>query len=385
MYEQQGGFYDLAEASVGLRSTDSINCVSFDIFDEALWAGSASGVVSQLLCPTLERYSSLAAHQDQVVDLRSAGEAAVSLSATELCVLASGGAPRLTHTDQVGGPSCRAGQAEQCRLLGRLAWCFKDGIATAHLAFWCLDSVWSLFGLRHSRQPPFVPAPCAGGGHGRPALRAPQPPGAGGPSWWRLVHAGLGDRQASWHGVCLCSFLPHPPTVTQCLRCWDSGHLEPVIVLHNGGPAQPAVAALGVQNVCCLVVQVDTGERGVVGLCGPVARGAVVMGSADGYISLLDLRGGLRAEASLLAHAGGFAALDARGEFVATCGYANRMGRVVLEGFVKVGRGGWGLAGLAQGSAGRGGLAGAGVCWPVLGGLLPAVGAPHTARQLRAP
>lgn len=36
--------------------------------------------------------------------------------------------------------------------------------------------------------------------------------------------------------------------------------------------------------------QVDTGGRGVVALCGPTSRGAIVMGSADGSISLLDAR-----------------------------------------------------------------------------------------------
>ena len=63
------------------------------------------------------------------------------------------------------------------------------------------------------------------------------------------------------------------------------------------------------------------------------------MASADGYVSLLDPRTGYKAEHSLLAHAGGFAALDARGELLATCGYANRMGRLSLETYAKVG--GW--------------------------------------------
>lgn len=39
----------------------------------------------------------------QVVAVRSAGEAAVSLSPSELCVLASGGAPRLTFVDREAG------------------------------------------------------------------------------------------------------------------------------------------------------------------------------------------------------------------------------------------------------------------------------------------
>ena len=45
--------------------------------------------------------------------------------------------------------------------------------------------------------------------------------------------------------------------------------------------------------------QVDTGDRGVVALCGPTGRGAMVMGTADGSISLLDPRSGYRPEASM--------------------------------------------------------------------------------------
>ncbi len=79
-------------------------------------------------------------------------------------------------------------------------------------------------------------------------------------------------------------------------------------------------------------------------LCGPVARGALVMATSDGHFSLLDARAageGASAGAAvtgtpLLAHAGGFAAVDGRGNFVATAGYATRMGRVLLENHVKV-------------------------------------------------
>lgn len=44
---------------------------------------------------------------------------------------------------------------------------------------------------------------------------------------------------------------------------------------------------------CCALPaapQVDTGGRGVVALCGPTGRGILVMGSADGTVSLLDPR-----------------------------------------------------------------------------------------------
>lgn len=42
---------------------------------------------------------------------------------------------------------------------------------------------------------------------------------------------------------------------------------------------------------------------------------------------------------STQAHAGGFAALDARGELVATAGYVSRMGRLALDTYAKVGGG----------------------------------------------
>lgn len=85
------------------------------------------------------------------------------------------------------------------------------------------------------------------------------------------------------------------------------------------------------------VPQADTGGRGVVGLCGPTGRGALIMASTQGAISLLDPRAGYRPEHSLVAHGGGFAALDAQGDLLATSGFSNRMGRVALDTYAKVG------------------------------------------------
>ena len=45
---------------------------------------------------------------------------------------------------------------------------------------------------------------------------------------------------------------------------------------------------------------------------------------------------GYKTETSLQAHPGGFAALDARGELVASCGYVSRMGRLSLDTYAKV-------------------------------------------------
>ena len=86
--------------------------------------------------------------------------------------------------------------------------------------------------------------------------------------------------------------------------------------------------------------QVETGGKGVVALCGPVARGALVAATSDGHFSLCDSRAGegaaSLASAPALAHAGGFAAVDGRGNFVATAGYTTRMGRLLLENHIKV-------------------------------------------------
>ena len=82
----------------------------------------------------------------------------------------------------------------------------------------------------------------------------------------------------------------------------------------------------------------DTGGKAVVALCGPVARGALLAATADGYYQLLDPRGATprQQHAPSLAHPGGFAAVDALHDLVATAGYASRAGRVTLERSVKV-------------------------------------------------
>ena len=45
---------------------------------------------------------------------------------------------------------------------------------------------------------------------------------------------------------------------------------------------------------------------------------------------------GYKVEHTLTAHSGGLEALDARGNFVATCGYGIRLGQVALDNMVKV-------------------------------------------------
>lgn len=75
----------------------------------------------------------------------------------------------------------------------------------------------------------------------------------------------------------------------------------------------------------------------------PAGRGAVVMGTEGGRLLLGDARRGVRVEHTTLAHPGGLACLDARGDMVVTCGYSVRMGQV--SHLCLGGKGHWGGGG----------------------------------------
>ncbi|KAL0035268.1 hypothetical protein WJX79_009470 [Trebouxia sp. C0005] len=77
-------------------------------------------------------------------------------------------------------------------------------------------------------------------------------------------------------------------------------------------------------------------EGGVLMMRAPVGRGLVAIGNAAGQLVLTDPRAGYKVEHRLTAHSGGLEALDARGNFVATCGYGTRLGQVALDNMVKV-------------------------------------------------
>lgn len=101
------GWGEVASSPLHPRLADPVIALAFDTLEEGLWAGTDGGVVAELVCPSLDRYCSLPA-AGPVVDLRSLGEAAVSLSAYELAVHASGGAPRLSWADEVRCKECFA-------------------------------------------------------------------------------------------------------------------------------------------------------------------------------------------------------------------------------------------------------------------------------------
>jgi hypothetical protein len=98
----EGALGELASAPVHPRLTDQVNALAFDPAEEALWAGTESGLVCQLVSPGLEPYSAFPAHQDRVIELRTLGEAAVSISCCDLSVHASGGLQRLSWSHEAG-------------------------------------------------------------------------------------------------------------------------------------------------------------------------------------------------------------------------------------------------------------------------------------------
>ena len=77
-------------------------------------------------------------------------------------------------------------------------------------------------------------------------------------------------------------------------------------------------------------------DEAAVLLRAPAGRGLVAVGTAGGGVLLVDSRTGFGVEAALSAHGAGLAALDARGDLLATAGFGLRQGAVVADTYVKV-------------------------------------------------
>ncbi|KAK9865738.1 hypothetical protein WJX84_006968 [Apatococcus fuscideae] len=75
---------------------------------------------------------------------------------------------------------------------------------------------------------------------------------------------------------------------------------------------------------------------GVQQLKGGIGRGLIAAGVPSGQVVLLDPRTGFAQQASMAAHAGGLACMDARSDLVATCGRSTRQGHVVPDIYLKV-------------------------------------------------
>lgn len=74
-------------------------------------------------------------------------------------------------------------------------------------------------------------------------------------------------------------------------------------------------------------------------LSAQAARALVVLGSAQGSLQLIDPRADFRPQHAIAAHGAGLSDLDARGDLLATCGYAMRHGQIATENYVKVSKG----------------------------------------------
>ncbi len=110
----QWGLAELCSAPIHPRLAEPVNALAFDPLEEALWAGT-DGAVAQLAAPSLERYAAVPT-SSPVLELRALGEGVVSLTAFELAVHSSGGAPRLSWADKVR-PTSRPFPCPPCQLL----------------------------------------------------------------------------------------------------------------------------------------------------------------------------------------------------------------------------------------------------------------------------
>jgi hypothetical protein len=86
----------------------------------------------QVACPTLDRYSSVQGHLGRVLDLRSVGEGAVSVSSGQLCLHASGGVPRVQYKVEVRGHMQAVGSSRLLRLAS-VAQARPRGQCSAHV------------------------------------------------------------------------------------------------------------------------------------------------------------------------------------------------------------------------------------------------------------
>ena len=102
--DQEGwaGWGEIAVAPVFQgEAVDLASALRFDAAEESLWAGTNGGAIAQSLCPDLELYAQLAAHNDGVLSVRSAGSSCVSLSPSQLSLHYTGCVPKLWYADEV--------------------------------------------------------------------------------------------------------------------------------------------------------------------------------------------------------------------------------------------------------------------------------------------
>ena len=123
---------------------------------------------------------------------------------------------------------------------------------------------------------------------------------------------------------------PHAPACALVGCAGASAAVSPGAVV----PATGAVACIDVD--ARRVTGSGALDDAAVLLRAPAGRGLVAVGTAGGGVVLADPRAGFRVEAALPAHGAGLAALDARGDLLATAGFGLRQGSVVADTYVKV-------------------------------------------------
>lgn len=99
------GMSEIGMGSIHLEGAygyDGVSNVCFDSLEETVWVGSAGGTVYQQVCPTLEGYGYITAHEGPVISMASLGHGVASLSVGQFCVHTSGCGPRVTYLDSVG-------------------------------------------------------------------------------------------------------------------------------------------------------------------------------------------------------------------------------------------------------------------------------------------
>eukprot|EP00955_Chlamydomonas_euryale_P043154 352503-Chlamydomonas_euryale.AAC.2 len=134
----------------------------------------------------------------------------------------------------------------------------------------------------------------------------------------------------SWVGGAPRLTVPDKDGALLSTACWEPGQGGSRALLGTcaGGAISLDLATGRTSIAASELAGAASGVDAVAFLRGPASRGAVVVGFASGRLALADPRAGLRAAGATVAHVGGLACVDARGDAVVTCGYAMRMGQV---------------------------------------------------------
>jgi len=102
-----GMLFEYLHAPVHPHVMEQVSALQFDTNEELLWIGSETGYLHTLTCPSMERYSSVAAHNSRVQDMVATPAGVLSVSSSMLRLHTVGGLPVLTY--QAPGVETAAG------------------------------------------------------------------------------------------------------------------------------------------------------------------------------------------------------------------------------------------------------------------------------------